>query len=483
MRLSHLLGPELKEILKEDPEQLRAFLEDIHPEDVADLVGDLDPDEAAALMARLPADAAAPIFERLEDHEQETIAELMPPESVAQIASEMEADDRADLFSVLPEEMGDAIRARLERVDPEAAEEVREIEKWPETSAGHLVTTRYAQVGPDATIDDALIAVRELAEQYDDPIYNVYVVSDADRLVGILPIRDLIRFAPLSDPSKMRSVEEYRPKTVREAMRTNVISVPPDMDQEEVARRMAKYDLNVMPVIDANDALLGVITIDDIIDVVTQEQTEDAQKIGGVEPLDVPYFQTTFLEFIRKRGVWLVILFVEEFFTQTALRHYDPVFKAIEGASYYVPLLISTGGNSGSQSSTLIIRGMAVGELRPKDWWRILLRESSMGLVLGLGLGAIGFLRVLMYADQHLDFAFTIAGTLVGIVMTGCTVGSMLPLGLKRLGIDPATSSTPFIASLVDVLGIIIFVHVAKVIMHGVILAHAGALPVVEGCP
>jgi magnesium transporter len=435
-------------------------------------VGDLDPDEAAAFMARLPADAAAPIFERLDDHEQETLAELMPPESVAQIASEMEADDRADLFSVLPEGKGEEIRARLEKVDPEAAEEVREIEKWPETSAGHLVTTRYAQVLPEATIDDALLAVRELADQYDEPIYNVYVVSDNDRLVGILPIRDLIRFAPLSDPSKVRA-DEYRPKTVREAMRTNVISVPPDMDQEEVARRMAKYDLNVMPVIDGNDSLLGVITIDDIIDVVTQEQTEDAQKIGGVEPLDVPYFQTTFLEFIRKRGVWLVILFIEEFFTQTALRHYDPVFKAIEGASYYVPLLISTGGNSGSQSSTLIIRGMAVGELRPKDWWRILLRESSMGLVLGIGLGIIGFARVLMYADQHLDFAFTIAGTLVGIVMTGCTVGAMLPLGLKRLGIDPATSSTPFIASLVDVLGIIIFVHVAKVIMHAVILAHA----------
>jgi len=224
--------------------------------------------------------------------------------------------------------------------------------------------------------------------------------------------------------------------------------------------------------------LLGVITIDDIIDVLTQEQTEDLQKLGGVEPLDLPYFRTGFFEFIKKRGVWLVILFLEEFFTQTALRFYDPVFEAIKGASYYVPLLISTGGNSGSQSSTLVIRGMAVGEIKPKDWARIFFREMGMGLFLGVGLGAIGFARVLMYHDQHLPFAFTVAFTLVGIVMTGCTVGSMLPLVLKRFGIDPATSSTPFIASLVDVLGIIIFVHVAKVIMAGVIAAHStGVMP------
>jgi magnesium transporter len=473
MRLSYLLGPELKELLREDPDQLRTFLEDIHPEDVADLVSDLEPAEAAKFMAQLPANEAAPIFERLEDHEQEALADLMPPESVAQIASEMEADDRADLFSLLPEAKGDDILARLERVDPEAAEEVREIEKYAETSAGHLITTRYPRVGPDATIEDAFAAVRELAEQDDDPIYNVYVLTPEEKLLGFLPVRDLIRFAPEPAglaPEAYRS--SYRPQKVREILRTNIISVPPEMDQEEVARRMAKYDLNVMPVIGADDALIGLITIDDIIDVLTQEQTEDVQRIGGVEPLDVPYFQTSFLDFIRKRGVWLIILFIEEFFTQTALRYYDPVFEAVKGASYYVPLLISTGGNSGSQSSTLVIRGLAVGELKPKDWAKILLRESTMGVVLGLILGCIGFFRVLMYADQHVDFAATVGVTLVGIVMTGCTVGSMLPLLLKRFGIDPATSSTPFIASLVDVFGIIIFVHVAKVIMAHVIAAH-----------
>jgi magnesium transporter len=458
MRLASLLGPDLKQVLKEDPEQVRALLGELHSEDVADLIAELEPDEAAELLARLPAEEAAPIFERLEDDEQEELVELMPTESVAQIASEMASDDRADLFSVLPEAIGDKILETLEKVDPEAAEDVREIEKYPETSAGHLMTTDYVSVSPDAMVANALEAVRAFAKDSNEPVYNVYALEKDGRLLGLASLRELILGAP-SDG-------------LRDIMRANVMTVTAEEDQEEVARKMAKYDLNAMPVVDARGALLGVITIDDIVDVLTQEVTEDAQKIGGVEPLDMPYFKTSFFEFIRKRGVWLVILFVEEFFTQTALRYYDPVFEAIKGASYYVPLLISTGGNSGSQSATLVIRGMAIGEIKPKDFLRIFVREAGMGLVLGLGLGAIGFARVLMYKDQHVNFALTVAVTLVGIVMTGCTVGSMLPLILKRVGVDPATSSTPFIASLVDVLGIIIFVNIAKVVMASVIATH-----------
>ena len=467
MRLASLLGPDLKQILKEDPSQLKDLLDEIHAEDLADIIGDLEPDEAAQLLAQLPAEDAADIFERLEEHEQGELVDIMPPESVAQIASEMAPDDRADFFSLLPEAVGDRLMETLERVDPKAAEDVREIEKWPNTSAGHLMTTDYVHVSPDVIVSEAIDAVRMHARDRNQPIYNVYAMHNDEKLVGIASLRDLL----LSQPYQR----------LGELLRTNIISVPPELDQEEVARRMAKYDLNVMPVIDETGVLLGVITIDDIVDVLTQEQTEDIQKLGAVEPLDLPYFQTTFWTFIRKRGVWLVVLFAEEFFTQTALRYYDPVFDAIKGASYYVPLLISTGGNSGSQSSTLVIRGMAVGEIRPKDWWRIFIREMGMGLVLGLLLASIGFLRVLMYRDQGFPFAFTIALTLVGIVMTGCTVGSMLPLILKRAGIDPATSSTPFIASLVDVLGIIIFVHAAKLVMASVIAAHH--VQVMAPCP
>jgi magnesium transporter len=381
---------------------------------------------------------------------------------VALIASQMEPDDRADLFSILPPRVAASVLTTLEKVDPEAAENVRELAKYPETAAGHLMTTWYVSAPPSATIEQAFEAVRAHAEETDTPIYSVYVLSDGDQLLGLVPLRDLIVAA-----------KDGTDLPISELMRTNFVNVPPEMDQEEVARLMAKYDTNAMPVVDDSGALLGVITIDDIVDVLTAEQTEDAQKIGGMAPLEVPYFQTSFFAFVRKRGVWLLVLFFLQFFTQFALRSSDHVLSAIQGAAYYVPLLISSGGNSGSQSSTLIIRGLALGEIKPSDWWRILWREAGLGLVLGLGLALFGFLRVLMYPDSSVDFALTVGVAIVGIVFAGCTLGAMLPLLLRRMGIDPATSSTPFIASLVDVTGIVIFVFTAQMIMSQVIAAYS----------
>jgi len=458
VRLSVLLAPDIRNLLQEDPEQVRDLLEEIHPEDLADIVSELEPDQAAALLARMPAEGAAPIFERLEEHEQEEVAEQMRPESIALIASEMAPDDRADLFSLLPPGVAENVFERLEKVDPEAAEDVREIAKYPETSAGHLMTTWYVTARPSTTIAEAFEEIRAHAEKTDTPIYNVHALSDDGRLIGIVSLRELI----IQSKTGMDL-------PIDELLQRNYISVPPDMDQEDVARRMAKYDINAMPVVDSDGTLLGVITIDDIVDVLTAEQTEDVQKIGGMDPLDVPYFQTGFTAFIRKRGVWLLALFIGEFFTQTALRHYDATLSAIHGAAYYVPLLISAGGNSGSQSSTLVIRGLATGEIKLGDWWRIFWREAGMGLVLGLGLATVGFFRVLMYKDQHVNFALTVALALVGIVFAGCTIGSMLPILLKRMRIDPATSSTPFIASLVDVTGILVFVYTAQIIMAEII--------------
>jgi magnesium transporter len=456
MRLASLLGPDLKQLLKEDPDQVRELLDEIHPEDLADLVGDLDPDEAGELLSRMPAEDAAPIFERLDDKEQEDLVEQMPAQSVAQIASEMAADDRADLFSILPAAMGESLFEELRKVDPEAAQEVRDIEKWPETSAGHLMTTDYVAVSPRIHVAEALDMVRQRGREREQFVYVVYVV-DQEKLAGTVSLREIL----ISEPDQ----------GIAEVMRTNVISVLPTMDQEDVARRMAKYDLNVMPVVADDGKLLGVITIDDIIDVLVREQTEDVQKIGAMEPLDLPYFQTSFVSFIKKRAGWLIILFVEEFFTQTALRYYDPVMEAVKGALLYVPLLISAGGNSGSQSSTLVIRGLALGEIKLTDWWRILFRELFMGLLLGVMIAGIAMGRVMMYPDQSFLFAVTVGITVLCIIVTGCTVGAMLPLILKRVGVDPATSSTPFIASLVDTLGVLIYAHVAMVVMHQVIEA------------
>jgi len=459
MRLGPLLGPDIKEVLKEDPQQLQELLEELemHPEDLADIVAELGPDEASTFLTKLPASEAAPIFERLDDHEQQELAIQMPTESVAAIASEMEPDDRADLFSVLPPQIGDQVFERLEKVDAEAAEEVREIEQYPDTAAGHLMTTKFVSVPPHATVAETLATVKAFVkENPDSPVYNVYVIEN-DALQGLASLRELIA-AESTD-------------NLDDVARTNIITVPPLMDQEDVARMMAKYDLAAIPVVDDKDVLHGVITIDDIVDVLTQEQTEDVQKIGAVEPLDVPYFQTTFGAFIKKRAGWLVILFFEEFFTQTALRAYEPIMNAVTGALLYVPLLISAGGNSGSQSSTLVIRGLAVGEIKLRDWWRILFRELAMGMTLGVIIAVIAMGRVLMYPDQTALFALTVGTTVFFIIIAGCTVGSMLPLMLKRFGIDPATSSTPFIASLVDTIGVVIYAHVAKIIMAKVIMA------------
>ncbi len=458
MRLATLLGPDLRVLIAEAPEQLDELLQDVDPEDVADAVHDLEPAEVAAVLRVIPAREGAAILERRDDHEQLTIASCLPLEKLVHLAGSMSAGRRSHLLRILPDERSRSVLEVMQEQVPEVAAEVRALARWKVGTAGYLMSTSFTTLREHCTVAQALAAVRAHDDRTHEPVDDVYVLDAGARLVGKVTLRELV----FAEPTR----------ALAEIFRRQVVSVAPDDDQAEIARRMARHGLHVMPVVDDAGALVGMVSVDDVIGALTRETTQEVQRIGAVEPLDLPYFRTSFFTFIRKRGVWLVVLFLEEFFTQTALRYYDPVFEAIKGASYYVPLLISTGGNSGSQSSTLVIRGLAVGDVRPGDWWRILRREAGMGLVLGLGLGAIGFLRVLMYRDQHLDFAFTIALTLVGIVMTGCTVGSMLPLVLRRCGIDPATSSTPFIASLVDVLGIIVFVHVAKVVMASVIAAH-----------
>jgi magnesium transporter len=461
VRFAPLIGPELHELLREDPDQVRELLEEIHDEDLADLIADLPDDEAAELLARLPTEEAAPIFERLDDERQAAIATELGPESTAQIAVEMSSDERADLIKELPEEVGGQVLASLEQIDPDAAEEAEQLGQWPEHSAGSLMTTGYVSVTTMMSVSEVIQAIRNKGADA-ETIYYVYVLAAARRLDGVVSLRDLL----LAEPTQK----------LGEIVTANVITVPPDQDQEEVAKKLAKYDLSAIPVVDARGTLLGVITVDDVIDVLTQETTEDVQKLAGVEPLDASYFQTTFWTFIRKRATWLVILFVEEFFTGSALRHYDNVIQAVAKLSYYVPLLISTGGNSGSQSASLIIRGLAVGEVKLSDWWRIAGRELAQGLVLGLILASVGIVRVTMWGDGP-RFAILIGTTLISIVVMGCVVGSMLPLALRRAGFDPATSSTPFIASLVDVLGIIIYFNVAQLVLSEVIQTAASSHP------
>ncbi|HPB99445.1 MAG TPA: magnesium transporter, partial [Polyangiaceae bacterium] len=314
MRLAHLIGPEIHDLLRDNPEDVRELLDEIHPEDLADVVLELDDDEAGALLQRLAPDAAADIFERLPEGRQEALVNKIGLLKAARIATEMSADDRADLFSALPDNVGEKLLETLEKYDPEAAEEVEELTRWPETSAGHLMTTDYIETHRDATAEDAIKEVRRQGEDV-ELIHYVYVVDPQDRLIGIASLRDIL----LADPTER----------IDEIMVENVISVTPETDQEQVAKLMAKYDMQAVPVVDGRGEFHGIITIDDIVDVMTEEQTEDVHKLGGVQPIENPYFDTTTWTFIKKRGVWLMVLFLGEMFTGTALRHFDHVIESV----------------------------------------------------------------------------------------------------------------------------------------------------------
>ena len=451
MRLARLIGPELEALLRESPEQLGELLEEVHPEDIADIIQDLDTTRASELLTQLPTDYAAQVFERLDEARQGELAGLMGTDSTARIATEMRADDRADFFSILPPDFAAPLLESLEKVDPEAAEEVEQLTRWPEKTAGGLMTTDFVAITPDLMIGDAIEEVRRLAREA-ETLEVVYVVAPDKRLLGLLTLRNLL----LADPAEL----------VLDVVQRNVISVPPELDQEEVARTLAKYDLHTLPVVDQSGALLGVITADDVLDVVHEEQSEDVQKMAAVAPIGESYFDATALTFIKKRAPWLMILFVSGFFTTTAMKAFDAVLASIAQLAFYVPLLIAAGGNSGSQSSTLVIRALAVGQIQTKDWWRVLVREIAQGLVLGAMLAVFGVARVL-FAGDGAEIAVVIALTIMGIVLMGCVVGGMMPILLHRFGIDPATSSTPFIATLVDVLGIVIYLGLAQLLLLG----------------
>jgi magnesium transporter len=435
--------------LADAPQQIDQLLENIHPQDVADALRAADEADAGELFEQLPNEYAAQVFERLEDEHQEHLVQTLGVARSAELAREMDPDDRADFFSLLPPNLGDPILARLNSADPEIAEEVRELQQWPTTSAGGLMTTDYVSIGADLTIADAIAEVRQVADEV-ETLDTLFVTTRHGLLLGTLSLKRML----------LSSLQDV----VSEVMARNVKSVPPELDQEEVARVLAKYDLNTLPVVTSRGVLLGVITADDVLDVLTEEQSEDVHKMGAVGPLKEGYFDTRFLTFLRKRAPWLVVLFFGGFLTTHVMRSFSAELAAVTTLSFYLPLLIAAGGNSGAQSSTLVIRSLAMGDLKSRDWWRVLWRETLQGLTLGGLLALLGVGRALIAGDGP-AFAVLVGSTIVLVVLAGCVIGAMIPLLLHRAGIDPATSSTPFIASLVDVMGILVYLSLAQVLL------------------
>ncbi|MCB9682092.1 MAG: magnesium transporter [Alphaproteobacteria bacterium] len=417
-------------------------------------------DERVGAFRALPVGADDDLFFALSIGDQAELILALPPEQRKVWVRALPPDDIADLVQYADEEDRPGLLAQL---DEPTRREVRALLAYEEDAAGGLMSPRFARLRSDMTVGEAIRYLRRQAQAQLEMIYYAYVLDPSQRLVGVVSFRDL--FATTDD------------RPVAEIMRRDPLTVPPNLDQEQVARVFARHDLAAVPVVDDAGMMQGIITIDDIVDVVQEEASEDMQKLGGMEALDLPYLDTDLVTMIRKRAGWLALLFVGELLTATAMASYeDEIAKAVVLA-VFVPLIISSGGNSGSQAATLLIRALALGEVRPRDWLVVLRREIASGLALGGLLGVMGMLRVLAwqqafgtYGDHAFLVGLTVAISLVGVVIWGTVSGAILPLVIQRVGLDPASASTPFVATLVDVTGLVIYFSVAHALLTGTLL-------------
>lgn len=460
--LAALLAPDILDLLEENPSAVAAETEELHPADLADVAELIPREQVAAFLAALPPARAADVLEYLNEELRNDLLEEIPARQAAALVSQMTPDDRTDALETMDQ---DAAAEIVSELPAEARAETERLRQYEPDTAGGLMTTEFVSLSEDMAVDEAFTAVRALARSgRKEATYAIYATGTDGRLKGVLSLRELLAAAPGA--------------TIADVARTEVVSVTPNVDRQEVARITADYDLMAVPVVSESGHLMGVVTVDDVIDVIQEEQTEDIQKMGGMEALDEPYMSIGFLGMIRKRGVWLCVLFVGELATASAMQGFEEELKRAIVLSLFVPLIVSSGGNSGSQATSLIIRAMALGELGVKDWWRVAARELPMGLTLGLMLGGLGVVRVVLwqqlgiwdYGPHYVLLALTVGISVTGVVTFGTLIGSMLPFALRRLGLDPASASAPFVATLVDVTGLIIYFMVALLLLRGTLL-------------
>jgi len=430
------------------------------PETLLDAWPILSPEERLEGFALLGANEAADFFLALSSRDQADLLQELGPERSRPWMRLLAPDDGADVVQALEP------RARprfLALLDPATLGEVSALLVYAEDAAGGVMNPRYMRLRPEISVEVAIRYLRRQAIRGIEVIDYAYVLDPDMHLLGVVSFRELFAAPP--------------EKLVSDIMHRDLVTVADETDQEAVAHLFAEEGLLAIPVVDADGRMKGVVTADDVVGVVQEEATEDIQKIGGSEALDEPYLQIGFADMVRKRGCWLAALFLGEMLTATAMGFFEAEIARAVILALFVPLIISSGGNSGSQAATLVIRAMALGEVRIRDWWRVARREILTGLALGLVLGFIGLVRILVwqavgqvYGVHYLLVALTVAGSLVGVVMFGTLAGSMLPFVLRRLGADPASASAPFVATLVDVTGLVIYFTVARVLLGGTLL-------------
>ena len=438
---------------------LRTELRDWPPPDLAALIAELETEDQVVVFRILPRRLAADVFEYLELEAQEQLLKAMTQEHVARLLNDMAPDDRTELLEELP---ATVTRQLLALLTPDERMVAVSLLGYPEGSIGRLMTPDYVRVREEWTVEHVLDHIRRHGSD-SETLSMIYVVDDTGILIDDVRIREFL-LAPVE-------------RRVSELMDQKFVALKATDDQEEAVAVFRREDRNALPVTDSAGVLIGIVTMDDVLDVAEEEATEDIHKLGGVEALEEPYMQTGFASMIRKRAGWLVILFFGEMFTATAMGYFEDEIARAVVLALFVPLIISSGGNSGSQAATLVIRALALGEVKLQDWWRVMRREILSGLALGSLLGLIGFLRVVLwssfsniYGPHYMLIGLTVGLTLVGIVLWGTLAGSMLPFLLRRLGFDPATSSAPFIATLVDVTGLVLYFSFAALLLRGTLL-------------
>ncbi len=474
--IAALLAPDILTLLEESPSDIAADTEELHPADLADVVELLPRERVPAFLAALPRPRAADVLEYLDEDLRTEIIEAMSAVDAAEVIVQMTPDDRADMLDEIDEDHAEDI---LSEIPTEAREETERLLAYEPDSAGGIMTTEFVSVAADMTVEDALENVRVIARTgRREAMHTVYITDAQQRVTGVLSLREL-----LAAPAGVKTGD---------VAWTEVHSVGPTADREEVARVIANYDLIAIPVVSESGHIMGVVTVDDVIDAIQEEQTEDVQKLGGMEALDEPYSTISFWRMIKKRAGWLSALFLGEMLTATVLGVYQHEIDQQTVLALFLPLIISSGGNSGSQGTSLLIRALALREVTLRDWWRVAGRELATGLTLGLILAIIGFTRIELWQSmansgwhvlgfgvgknydvsmvngvltttvgQHHLLAATVAVSLLCVVMFGTLVGSMLPFIFRRLGFDPASASAPFIATFVDFTGLIIYFNVA----------------------
>jgi magnesium transporter len=461
-KISKELLAQIEQLIHEkNNQQLEILLNDFHHADIAEVLEELDFDEATYIFKLLDSEKTAEVLLEIDENLRDKILSKLSPKEIAEELDELETNDAADIIAELSKTRKQEVISELE--DVEHAKDIVELLRYDEDTAGGIMHKELVKVNENWNV---LTCVKEMRIQAANisRVHSIYVVDDENRLKGRLSLKDL-----LTTSTKTPISEVYIRKL-------NFVKV--DDEDVEVARIMQKYDLEAIPVVDELGRLVGRITIDDILDVIEQRDTEDIQKFGGTEGLDLSYTKTTLGELVRKRATWLIILFLGEMLTASAMSYYELELSKALVLGLFIPLIISSGGNSGSQAASLIIRAMALKELHLSDWWYVMKKEVLSGLLLGSILGIIGFIRIMVwqktgiynYGEYWAWIACSVSLSLVAIVLWGTLTGSLVPFVLRRIGLDPATASAPFVATLVDVTGLIIYFSISALFLSGKLL-------------